>query len=150
MRSCVTALRAEVACLTATVVFMMIIIRDGDHKHDVPPRKMSRHAFGDTLEAQLGATPGAGFFGATRLPDAIGTRDYSGRCTGILKAEDSEGHPLYAFGYGLSYSTFAYRAAKLSSSTLKAGDDLQVDVDVRNVSNRARRNPAREPDHQRT
>jgi len=45
-----------------------------------------------------------------------------------------EGQPLYPFGYGLSYSTFAYSNAKLSTSTLKAGSDLQVEVDVRNTS----------------
>ena len=45
-----------------------------------------------------------------------------------------EGQPLYPFGYGLSYSKFAYSNAKLSTSTLKAGRDLQVDVDVRNTS----------------
>jgi beta-glucosidase len=43
-----------------------------------------------------------------------------------------EGQPLYPFGYGLSYSKFAYSNANLSTSTLKAGSDLQVDVDVRN------------------
>jgi len=45
-----------------------------------------------------------------------------------------EGQPLYPFGYGLSYSKFAYSNAKLSTSTVKAGSDLQVDVDVRNTS----------------
>jgi beta-glucosidase len=45
-----------------------------------------------------------------------------------------EGQPLYPFGYGLSYSKFAYGNARLSTSTLKAGSDLQVDVDVRNTS----------------
>jgi len=45
-----------------------------------------------------------------------------------------EGHPLYPFGYGLSYSKFAYSNAKLSTATLKAGGDLRVDVDVRNTS----------------
>ena len=45
-----------------------------------------------------------------------------------------EGQPLYPFGYGLSYSKFAYSDAKLSTSILKAGSDLQVDVDVRNTS----------------
>ena len=45
-----------------------------------------------------------------------------------------EGKPLYPFGYGLSYSKFAYNNAKLSSSTVKAGADLQVDVDIRNTS----------------
>jgi beta-glucosidase len=44
-----------------------------------------------------------------------------------------EGQPLYPFGHGLSYSKFAYRNAKLSTSSLKAGSDLQVDVDVRNT-----------------
>jgi len=45
-----------------------------------------------------------------------------------------EGQPLYPFGYGLSYSKFAYSNAKLSTATLKAGGDLRVDVDVRNTS----------------
>jgi beta-glucosidase len=44
-----------------------------------------------------------------------------------------EGQPLYPFGFGLSYSKFAYSNAKVSNSTLKAGSDLQVDVDVRNT-----------------
>jgi beta-glucosidase len=45
-----------------------------------------------------------------------------------------QGKPLYGFGYGLSYSTFEYSNLKLSSSQLKAGDDLTVEVDVRNTS----------------
>ena len=45
-----------------------------------------------------------------------------------------EGKPLYGFGYGLSYSSFEYSNLKLSSSQLKAGDDLAAEVDVRNTS----------------
>ena len=48
-----------------------------------------------------------------------------------------ERQPLYPFGYGLSYSKFAYSNAKLSAATLKAGSDLQVDVDVRNTDSAA-------------
>jgi beta-glucosidase len=48
-----------------------------------------------------------------------------------------EGQPLYPFGYGLSYTRFAYSKAKLSASTLKAGNDLRVDVDVRNTGGMA-------------
>jgi beta-glucosidase len=44
------------------------------------------------------------------------------------------GQPLYAFGYGLSYSTFAYSNIKLSSDSVKAGEDLTVAADVRNMS----------------
>jgi len=47
-----------------------------------------------------------------------------------------KGQPLYAFGYGLSYSKFEYSNLKLSTTKLKAGDSLTVDADVRNVSQR--------------
>ena len=47
-----------------------------------------------------------------------------------------EGQPLYAFGYGLSYSKFEYSNLKVSTSNLKAGDSLSVDADVKNVSRR--------------
>jgi beta-glucosidase len=47
-----------------------------------------------------------------------------------------EGQPLYPFGYGLSYSKFEYSNLKLSTSSLKAGDPLTVDADVKNASQR--------------
>ncbi len=47
-----------------------------------------------------------------------------------------DGQPLYPFGYGLSYSQFAYSDLKLSTLTLKAGDVLTVDAEVRNASKR--------------
>jgi beta-glucosidase len=47
-----------------------------------------------------------------------------------------EGQPLYAFGYGLSYSKFEYSNLRLSTTNLKAGDSLSVEADVRNVSQR--------------
>ncbi len=47
------------------------------------------------------------------------------------------GDPLYPFGYGLSYSKFTYSGLKVGSPTLKAGDPLSVDVDVKNSSAKA-------------
>jgi beta-glucosidase len=44
------------------------------------------------------------------------------------------GEPLYAFGYGLSYSTFAYNNLKLSSDSIQAGQPLTVEADVQNTS----------------
>jgi beta-glucosidase len=45
-----------------------------------------------------------------------------------------EGRPLYPFGYGLSYSQFAYSHLQLSATNLRAGDSLVVEADVKNTS----------------
>ncbi|MGQ9904811.1 MAG: glycoside hydrolase family 3 C-terminal domain-containing protein, partial [Anaerolineae bacterium] len=47
------------------------------------------------------------------------------------------GQPLYAFGHGLSYTTFAYANLRLSADTIKAGERLTISVDVTNTGPRA-------------
>lgn len=47
-----------------------------------------------------------------------------------------EGEPLYPFGFGLSYSKFAYTNLKLSASELDAGNMLGVELDVANTDSR--------------
>jgi beta-glucosidase len=48
-----------------------------------------------------------------------------------------KGKPLYGFGYGLSYTTFAYSNLKLSTTNLHAGDTLTVEADVKNTGKQA-------------
>lgn len=47
-----------------------------------------------------------------------------------------KGEPLYAFGYGLSYTTFAYGDATLSKKSIKAGGTVDITVPVTNSGNR--------------
>jgi len=45
--------------------------------------------------------------------------------------------PLYAFGFGLSYTSFAYSHLRLSTTTLKEGATAMVSVEVKNTGSRA-------------
>jgi beta-glucosidase len=47
------------------------------------------------------------------------------------------GKPLWGFGYGLSYSTFAYGPVTLSAEKLAAGEPISASVMVTNTSSRA-------------
>mgnify|MGYP003574952596 FL=1 len=46
---------------------------------------------------------------------------------------DADYNPQYVFGHGLSYTTFSYSDIKLSSTTLKKGQTLEISVNVSNT-----------------
>jgi beta-glucosidase len=49
----------------------------------------------------------------------------------------SKEKPLYAFGYGLSYTTFTYENLSLSAPGVKADGKVEVTVKVKNTGKRA-------------
>jgi beta-glucosidase len=53
------------------------------------------------------------------------------------KYTDAPVTPLYPFGYGLSYSAFAYSGLTVSPAAVKPGGTVKVKVDVANISARA-------------
>ncbi len=47
------------------------------------------------------------------------------------------GKPLFGFGYGLSYTSFAYSGVTVERATVAAGQSLTVEADVKNTGGRA-------------
>ena len=64
-----------------------------------------------------------------QLPDY-----YSKKPSSLRNYTDGNGEPLYAFGYGLSYSTFGYSNLKISPAEPTVKDTITVSVDVKNTS----------------
>ena len=58
--------------------------------------------------------------------------------------------PLYPFGYGLSYTTFAYSNLRVSKGEAKLGESVEVTVDVENTGRRAGEEVAQLYIHQRS
>ncbi|HEX5883825.1 MAG TPA: beta-glucosidase BglX [Pyrinomonadaceae bacterium] len=58
--------------------------------------------------------------------------------------------PLYPFGYGLSYTTFAYSNLKVSKAEAKMSESVEVSVDVENTGRRAGEEVAQLYIHQRS
>jgi beta-glucosidase len=93
------------------------------------PGQSGGQAIGETLSGKnnpAGRLPVTFYTGVDELP---AFDDYSmvNRTYRYFK-----GKPLYAFGDGLSYTTFAYSGLKLSGHDVKAGDSVTVEAYIQN------------------
>ena len=93
------------------------------------PGQAGGQAIAETLSGKnnpAGRLPVTFYTGTDQLP-AFDDYSMANRTYRYFK-----GKPLYSFGDGLSYTTFAYKSLMLSTSTVHAGDPLTVEADVTN------------------
>lgn len=65
-------------------------------------------------------------------PQDLSVEYKEGIYVGYRWAEKQNIRPLFAFGHGLSYTDFTYGEAKCSKSSVKAGSNVKVSIDVTN------------------
>mgnify|MGYP005957204245 CR=1 FL=1 len=70
---------------------------------------------------------------STGRPRAVDLPTYDGGEMWRSGYEDEYSAPLYPFGYGLSYTTFAYRYLRLSKSEFRRGEKITASVTVANT-----------------
>lgn len=76
--------------------------------------------------------------GGLDTPDNIIDEDYKeGIYVGYRWVDAHKTHPLFAFGHGLSYTSFKLSNIRLSKSSITANDSLTVTVTVTNTGKRA-------------
>ena len=73
------------------------------------------------------------------LPKAGGQAPvhYSRKRSCRIKYIDNDALPLYPFGHGLSYTSFAYSGLKLSAKAIKGREELSVSFKVKNTGKQA-------------
>jgi beta-glucosidase len=71
-----------------------------------------------------------------QVPIFYGHRPSGGRSHWKEHYVEQSAKPLYPFGYGLSYTSFAFSNFRLSSETAQAGEVITLQVDVTNIGNR--------------
>lgn len=76
-------------------------------------------------------------YGEKAYPGVDNQVDYKeGIFVGYRHFDTHKVRPQFAFGFGLSYTTFKYSKPRLSSAVLKDRGSIQVSVDITNVGNR--------------
>ena len=99
------------------------------------PGEEGGHALADVLFGDVnpaGRLPHTGYASEEQVPPQDEYDITQGFTYLYLK-----GAPLYAFGHGLSYTTFNYSKLRLSTKRLSADGTLTVSIDVRNTGKRA-------------
>ncbi|MEO8395766.1 MAG: glycoside hydrolase family 3 C-terminal domain-containing protein, partial [Chloroflexota bacterium] len=72
-----------------------------------------------------------------QIPIFYGHRPSGGRSNWKIDYVETSVKPLYPFGYGLSYTQFAFANLRIDPASAQAGDSITVQVDVSNVGERA-------------